>query len=105
VEDGDLRAIVTSVSQHVDQFIQAYRAVNPRARAGRGRATAPAAAAARARMRQVQERLRAAGFPPGPLDGRLGPQTRAALRQYQQHKGLGVTGSLDRQTLETLRMR
>ena len=36
---------------------------------------------------------------PGP-----GPQTRTALRQYQQHKGLGGTGSLDRQTLETLRI-
>lgn len=104
VEASDLRAIFTSVSQQVDQFIQAYRAVNPRAGVERGRATAPAAAAARARMRRVQERLRAAGFPPGPLDGRLGPQTRAALRQYQQHKGLRVTGSLDRQTLETLRI-
>ena len=101
VEASDRRAILTSVSQHVDQFIQAYRAVNPRARVEQGRASA---AAARARLRRVQERLRAAGFPPGPLDGRLGPQTRAALRQYQQHKGLGVTGTLDRQTLETLRM-
>jgi len=101
VEATDLRAIITSVSQDVERFIQAYRAVNPRPRTGRGRASA---AAARARMRQIQERLRAAGFPPGPLDGRLGPQTRAALRQYQQHKGLGVTGSPDRQTLETLRM-
>lgn len=102
VEASDLGAIFTSVSQQVDQFIQAYRAVNPRARAGRERT---AAAAARARMRRVQERLHAAGFSPGPLDGRLGPQTRAALRQYQQHKGLGVTGSLDRQTLESLRIR
>ncbi|MBI3327096.1 MAG: peptidoglycan-binding protein, partial [Nitrospinae bacterium] len=102
VEASDLRAILTSVSQHVDQFIQAYRAVNPRARAGHGRA---AAAAARARMRQVQERLQAAGFSPGPLDGRFGPQTRAALWQYQQRKGLEVTGTLDKQTLETLHLR
>ena len=99
VESSDLRAIFTSVSQKVDQFIQAYRAVNPRARQEGGRH-----AAARARLRQVQERLQAAGFAPGPLDGRLGPQTRAALRHYQQRKGLRTTGSPDSQTLKALRI-
>jgi|RhiMetdeSRZDD1v2_1073273.scaffolds.fasta_scaffold62208_5 hypothetical protein len=89
VEASDLRAIFTSVSQKVDQFIQAYRAVNPRARPEGGRH-----AVARARLRQVQERLQAAGFSPGPLDGWLGLQTRAALRHYQQRKGLPVTGTL-----------
>jgi len=100
VESSDLRAIFTSVSQKVEQFIQAYRAVNPRASPAGGRH-----AAARARLRQVQERLQAAGFSPGPLDGRLGPQTRAALRHYQQRKGLRVTGTLDPQTLKALRIR
>ena len=62
-------------------------------------------AAARTRMRQVQEGLQAAGFSPGPLDGRLSPHTRTALRQYQQRKGLRATGTLDKQTLEALRIR
>jgi peptidoglycan hydrolase-like protein with peptidoglycan-binding domain len=100
VESSDLRAIFTSVHQKVDQFIQAYRTVNPRARPEGGRH-----AAARARLRQVQERLQAAGFSPGPLDGRLGPQTRAALRRYQQRQGLRATGSPDPQTLKALRIR
>jgi hypothetical protein len=100
VESSDLRAIFTSVSQKVDQFIQAYRAVNPRARPEGGRH-----AAARARLRLVQERLQAAGLSPGPLDGRLGPQTRMALRRYQQRKGLRVTGNPDPQTLKALRIR
>jgi peptidoglycan hydrolase-like protein with peptidoglycan-binding domain len=100
VEASDLRAILTSMSQQVDQFIQAYRGVNPLARPERGRH-----AAARARLRQVQERLQAAGFSPGPVDGRLGLQTRAALRHYQQRKGLPVTGTLDPQTLKALRLR
>ena len=100
VESSDLRAIFTSVNQKVDQFIQAYRAVNPRARPEGGQH-----AAARARLRQVQERLQAAGFAPGPLDGQLGPQTRAALRRYQQRKGLRVTGNPDPQTLKALRIR
>jgi hypothetical protein len=100
VEASDLRAIFTSVSQKVDQFIQAYRAVNPRPRPERGQH-----AAARARLRQVQERLQAAGFSPGPMDGQLGPQTRAALRRYQQRKRLPVTGTLDPQTLKALRIK
>ena len=100
VDPSDLRAISTSVSQQVEHFIRAYRAMNPRARPEGGRH-----AAARARLRQVQERLQAAGFAPGPLDGRLGPHTRAALRRYQQRQGLRVTGSLDAQTLKALGIR
>jgi putative peptidoglycan binding protein len=100
VEAANLRAISTSVSQQVELFIQTYRTVNPRASPEGGET-----AASHARLRQVQERLQAAGFAPGPLDGRLGPQTRAALRQYQQRKGLPVTGTLDTQTLQALRVR
>jgi Putative peptidoglycan binding domain len=100
VESSDLRAIFTSVGQQIEKFIQAYRSVNPRARPEGGQH-----AAARARLRQVQKRLQAAGFAPGPLDGRLGPQTRAALRRYQQRQGLRVTGSPDPQTLKALRLR
>lgn len=53
---------------------------------------------------QVEERLEAAGFDPGPVDGILDTQTQEALRQYQTQKGLPpVTGKLDhasRQALE-----
>ncbi len=100
VEATNLRAISTSVSQQVDHFIQAYQAANPRASAKGGQP-----AVTRARLRQVQERLQAAGFAPGAADGRLGPHTRAALRQYQQRKRLPVTGVPDRQTLKALGIR
>ena len=100
VEAANLRAISTTVSQQVDHFIRAYQAVNPRASPGGG-----PSAATRARVRQVQERLQAAGFTPGASDGRLGPHTRAALRQYQQRHGLPVTGALTPQTLKALGIR
>jgi hypothetical protein len=100
VEASDVRALFTSVHEQVEKFIKAYRAMNPRASPEGGRH-----AAARARLRQVQERLQAAGLAPGPLDGQLGPQTRAALRRYQQHHGLRVTGTLDPQTLQALGIR
>ena len=52
--------------------------------------------------RQVQERLRSAGYNPGAVDGVPGPQTIAALRQYQTAQGLPVTGLLDEATRKAL---
>src|SRR5215813_11293250 len=52
--------------------------------------------------RQVQERLRNAGYNPGAADGVPGPQTVAALRQYQTAQGLPVTGFLDEVTRKDL---
>lgn len=53
-------------------------------------------------VRQAQERLQAAGFDPGPMDGALGARTKTALRQYQAHHGLLVTGVLDEATRKLL---
>jgi Putative peptidoglycan binding domain len=54
------------------------------------------------RIGQAQERLKAAGVNPGPIDGVLGPQTRAALRRYQASQRLPATGSLDEATRQVL---
>ena len=45
-----------------------------------------------------QESLRDKGYSPGPIDGILGPQTRAAIREYQKAESLPVTGRLDSET-------
>jgi peptidoglycan hydrolase-like protein with peptidoglycan-binding domain len=55
-------------------------------------------------IQQVQERLKAEGLDPGPADGVMGPQTEAALRQYQQQHGLGVSGAADEATLKQLQI-
>jgi hypothetical protein len=54
------------------------------------------------RIGQAQEQLKEAGFDPGPIDGVLGPQTRAALRRYQAGQGLPATGALDEATRQAL---
>jgi hypothetical protein len=54
------------------------------------------------RIRQAQERLQASGFPPGAIDGAMGPQTQQALRRFQASQGLLATGNLDEKTLEVL---
>ena len=43
-------------------------------------------------IRQVQERLKAAGFDPGPIDGILGPQTKAALEKYRSSHKMSRSG-------------
>jgi Putative peptidoglycan binding domain len=53
-------------------------------------------------IRQAQERLKDAGFNPGPADGQLGAQTKEALREYQKSHGLPQTGQLDEPTRELL---
>jgi peptidoglycan hydrolase-like protein with peptidoglycan-binding domain len=52
--------------------------------------------------KKVQEALKAKGNDPGPIDGRMGPKTRAALKSFQEANGLKGTGQLDNQTAEKL---
>jgi len=52
----------------------------------------------------VQSALQQQGYYQGEVDGVLGPQTRAALAEYQSAQGLEPTGAVDEPTLETLGM-
>ena len=40
----------------------------------------------------LQNKLRAAGFNPGPIDGDFGPRTAAAVRAFQHSRGIAVDG-------------
>ncbi len=62
---------------------------------GAGRAMAPAPSrrlTGGARLLEIQRRLTALGWDPGPLDGDMGPRTHTAIRAYQQHHGLKAAG-------------
>lgn len=50
----------------------------------------------------AQQALRTNGYNPGPIDGYMGPQTSAAVREFQQREQLQVTGQLDPDTLGRL---
>jgi hypothetical protein len=50
----------------------------------------------------VQQRLVNLGYTPGPVDGILGPQTRAALRAFQADRGLRGSGEPDSATRDEL---
>ena len=49
-------------------------------------------------IKKVQETLRDKGYYAGEIDGRMGPQTREGIRQYQKSENLPVTGHLDAET-------
>ena len=49
----------------------------------------------------IQRSLRNAGHDPGPIDGIIGRQTMAAVRSYQESKGL-ARGGLTLATLDSL---
>lgn len=53
-------------------------------------------------VEDLQKKLAAAGFDPGPLDGSFGPKTQAAVRAYQTAKGLGVDGIVGPETRASL---
>jgi hypothetical protein len=100
-----LRTIREGLHTFVDRFINAYLSVNPRSTSGSIQSSEPFVSPRRDLLRQVQERLKAVGVNPGPIDGTLGPQTRAALRWYQNTKGLPMTGEIDERTLDALGVR
>jgi hypothetical protein len=56
----------------------------------------------RSDVRQVQQALDKNGFQVGRVDGRWGPKTSNAVRQFQQSKKLDAKGQLNQQTLSDL---
>ncbi|MCM8798314.1 MAG: peptidoglycan-binding protein [Candidatus Omnitrophica bacterium] len=53
-------------------------------------------------IRNIQEALRRAGFYEGPVDGKLGPKTRQAIKDFQRSKGLRVDGIVGKKTWQEL---
>ena len=49
-------------------------------------------------VRKAQEALMAKGHNPGPIDGKMGPQTSAAIKDFQTKENMKVTGRLDSDT-------
>jgi peptidoglycan hydrolase-like protein with peptidoglycan-binding domain len=55
-----------------------------------------------AQVKKVQQALQDKGMDPGPIDGKMGPKTMAALKQFQKDQKLPESGKLDDQTREKL---
>jgi hypothetical protein len=55
--------------------------------------------------RAVQAALAWRGFYSGRIDGVMGPETRSAIRSFQAHQGLPVTGQIDNRLIDALQQR
>jgi peptidoglycan hydrolase-like protein with peptidoglycan-binding domain len=53
-------------------------------------------------VKAVQQALKDKGHDTGDIDGRMGPKTQAALRDFQQKEGLKATGRADAETMAKL---
>lgn len=56
------------------------------------------------KVKAAQQALKDKGHDPGNVDGRMGPKTQAALRDFQKAQGLQASGRLDAKTMQSLGM-
>jgi peptidoglycan hydrolase-like protein with peptidoglycan-binding domain len=53
---------------------------------------------------RLEEALAQRGYDPGPVDGMIDNDTRAAIQEFQDDHQLAVTGIIDQKTGELLRV-
>ncbi len=53
-------------------------------------------------IRQIQTALKNAGFYKGPIDGKLGTQTKSAIKKFQKAQGLKADGVVGKKTASAL---
>ncbi|MDD4982148.1 MAG: peptidoglycan-binding domain-containing protein, partial [Candidatus Omnitrophica bacterium] len=58
----------------------------------------------RPNVTQIQTALRNAGYNPGKIDGRMGGQTREAIKSFQRANNITVDGKVGKKTWELLRV-
>jgi peptidoglycan hydrolase-like protein with peptidoglycan-binding domain len=56
------------------------------------------------KVKAAQQALKDKGYDAGTVDGRMGPKTQAALRDFQKAQGMESTGDLDPKTTQALGM-
>ncbi len=83
---------------------QAAIPVNPddMASASGGRKRGPVFRATKTQITEVQSMLRSKGLYSGEDTGKLNPETRAAIKEWQGANGVKVTGTLNKLTLEAM---
>lgn len=72
---------------------------DPAMKSGRG---AGMAGANTEHVKAVQQALKDKGHDPGAVDGKMGPKTQSALREFQTKEGLKASGRLDADTMSKL---
>ncbi|HEX5707908.1 MAG TPA: peptidoglycan-binding domain-containing protein [Pyrinomonadaceae bacterium] len=92
--------VFTSLA-HAQNTNSSTSAVNANANAAT-RKRGPIFRATKDQIKQAQTILKERALYAGEVTGKLDPDTRAALRKFQEAEGLKVTGTLNRLTLEKM---
>jgi peptidoglycan hydrolase-like protein with peptidoglycan-binding domain len=92
-----LVAAVPAVAQHSNQQQPQQSSAMQKNTVNNGSANL-----SQAEIKQAQEALDKKGFKAGSADGKMGPETEQAIKQFQQKEGLQQSGQLDEQTLSAL---
>ena len=74
-----------------------------RAPSGREAPAATTVSSLKPSTREIQQALKNAGFYQGPLDGKMGPSTRDAVKEFQRVHGLSDDGVVGKRTWAKLR--
>jgi lipid-binding SYLF domain-containing protein/peptidoglycan hydrolase-like protein with peptidoglycan-binding domain len=76
----------------------ADKSTTPKEKSSSKKGTKKTSAVSNDKIRQTQSALKKDGFDPGPVDGIMGPLTMTALRNFQSHNHLEVTGTITPET-------
>jgi peptidoglycan hydrolase-like protein with peptidoglycan-binding domain len=96
----------TASAVGLTEAVPGAAAILPAAPSATSKSSKPAggtASSLKPSTREIQQALKNAGFYQGSVDGKLGPQTRSAIREFQRVHGLADDGVVGRQTWSKLR--
>lgn len=98
-----LEAQVQSKDEEIDSLREELRKVAAEKAAQASKKKIIAEVKSRPNAKQIQIALSNAGFKPGPIDGKMGRQTRQAIKAFQRANNLTVDGRVGKKTWSLLK--
>lgn len=105
IQTQQLKARINSLEEELqrkDEEISSLENELTRLSSSKQRAGTQDVAPLRLSAKQIQTALKNSGFYKGQIDGKLGPQTKEAIKAFQKANGLKADGIVGKRTLKKL---
>ena len=105
IQTQQLKARINSLEEELqrkDEEISSLENELTRLSSSKQRAGTQDVAVLRLSAKQIQTALKNSGFYKGQIDGKLGPQTKEAIKAFQKANGLKADGIVGKRTAEKL---